>query len=275
MIKRIFINLQTAFNKKESVVKYSKGKFTKSNIGDALNIYLFEKIFDKNVVNYKEVMNIGLPPVYSFIGSVLDNSAVRNLTVMGSGFKSSSSPMPKLPKRVLSCRGPLTREKLINLGMKNVPEVYGDPAILLPNHFDIKVNKKYKMGLIPHYTDQDSDLVKYYNNNEDVKIIDVFSPMEKFVEDIKSCEFTMSSSLHGIILSHAYKVPSGWMKLSENLVGGSFKFDDYYQSLGSSAKPVIFDIDSTLNSLANQAEFLNVGQLAEKLQLSFKNFKIH
>lgn len=273
MIRNTFNHLATTLNSQKCIVKWSSGEFTSRNIGDVLNVYLFKKIFGKDIVSYKEVLNLGVPPVYSFIGSVLDNSAVRNLTVMGSGFKRESSPLKVLPKNVISCRGPLTRKKLMQSGLQ-VPEIYGDPAILLPHFYNPGAEKKFKMGLIPHYVDKEVDLVKKWEKNLEVKIIDVFSGMEEFVTDIKSCEFTISSSLHGVILSHAYGVPSVWVKLSKDLVGGSFKFDDYYQSLGHTCKPIFLEEYKNLEQIESKTDLPEVSGLSKNLLSTFQAIKI-
>lgn len=274
MISKAFNHLATSLDSQKCIVKWSSGEFTSKNIGDVLNVYLFKAIFGKDIVSYKEVFNLGFPPVYSFIGSVLDNSAVRNLTVMGSGFKSESSPLKVLPKKVISCRGPLTREKLLQMGVKKVPEVYGDPAILLPEFYNPKMEKKYKMGIIPHYVDKDTEIVKKWRSNSDVKIIDVFSDIETFVKDIKSCEFTVSSSLHGVILSHAYGIPSAWVKLSEDLAGGGFKFQDYFRSLNLEKTFVNIEQVSTLNDWESQTFKPEMEFQTKKLLKIFKEVKI-
>ncbi len=273
MIKNTYNHLATAFNSKKSIVKWSRGEFTSKNIGDVLNVFLFKKVFNKEIVSYKEVLNIGVPPVYSFIGSVLDNSAVRNLIVLGSGFKRESSPIKVSPQKVVACRGPLTRKKLMDAGL-TVPEVYGDPAILLPFYYNPVVKKKYKMGLIPHYVDKEVDLVKKWGKNPEVKIIDVFSGMEKFVSDIKSCEFTISSSLHGVILSHTYGIPSSWVQLSEVLVGGSFKFDDYYQSLNKNCVPLFLEEYEDIDQIKQKTTLPDVSQLSNPLISTFQALKI-
>ena len=68
-------------------------------------------------------------------------------------------------------------------------------------------------------------------NDEDVKIIDVTEPIQIVIKDILECEMTISSSLHGIIVSHAYNVRSMWIKLTNKIGGGFFKYRDYYGSL--------------------------------------------
>ncbi|SHF90780.1 pyruvyltransferase [Salegentibacter echinorum] len=270
---KIINNLKILLNGNKCALKYSAGEFTHKNIGDALNVYLFEKVFGKEVESYKNLLNVGVPQVYSFIGSVLDNTAVRNLVVMGSGFKSATSKVPVVPKKVIACRGPLTRKKLMDHQLE-VPEVYGDPAILLPFFYNPEVTKKYRIGFIPHYSEMDLEIVKYWKEKPDVKYIDVFSKMEDFIQDIKSCDFTISSSLHGVILSHAYGVPSGWIKLSDTLVGGSFKFDDYFNSLNTSFKPMSLERSSKIVDLQPQTTLPETNSLAENLLETFNSAKV-
>jgi hypothetical protein len=47
---------------------------------------------------------------------------------------------------------------------------------------------------------------------------------------------TYSSSLHGVIVSHAFGVPSIWMASSKPLHGDGVKFDDYFASCNAKAK---------------------------------------
>ncbi|WP_423818732.1 polysaccharide pyruvyl transferase family protein [Salinimicrobium sp. TIG7-5_MAKvit] len=273
-MRKLINNFKILLDDNKSVLKYSKGAYTKKNIGDALNIFLFEKIFEKEVVNYREILNTGIPPVYSFIGSVLDNSAVRNLTVMGSGFKKEISKLPVIPRKAIACRGPLTRKKLLHSGMKRVEDVYGDPAILLPRYFDLETEKKFRMGLIPHYTDKNLPIIEKWAEKNDVKLIDVFSSMEIFVEDIKSCDFTISSSLHGVILSHSYGVPSTWVKLSNNIIGGDFKFQDYFLSVGKKVEPITLENGSTLSKLKTACFLPDMYDITNKLEERLNNFEI-
>jgi pyruvyltransferase len=271
MIQKGLNNIGVLLDSNKCVLKWSSGSYTTKNIGDVLNKYLFREIFKKEPVNIKKVLNIGIPPVYSFIGSVLDNSAVRNLTVMGSGFKSETSPIPVLPRKVIACRGPLTRKKLLDKGMSSVPESYGDPAILLPDFYNPEVSKKYKMGFIPHYTDKDLPIVRNWMDKSGVKYIDVFSDMETFVKDIKSCDFTISSSLHGVIISHTYGIPSGWVSLSDNLVGGDFKFNDYFQSIGKSYNPLKLESYSNIDEIGKGTILPEMSSMKKDLMECFKS----
>ncbi len=65
-----------------------------------------------------------------------------------------------------------------------------------------------------------------------VKVIDINGGLEQVVDEIVSCKRIVSSSLHGIIASHAYGVPAARIKFSDRLVGDGFKFRDYWESVG-------------------------------------------
>jgi pyruvyltransferase len=112
------------------------------------------------------------------------------------------------------------------------PDIYGDPALLLPSIFNLKVEKKYKVGIVPHFVDQKNNWVRLQSVREDVLIIDVYEPVEKVIADMLSCRSILSSSLHGLIVADAYEIPSLWVKLSDKVKGKGFKFRDYLLSVG-------------------------------------------
>ena len=53
------------------------------------------------------------------------------------------------------------------------------------------------------------------------------------IQNITSCEQTFSSSLHGLIVSHAYGIPSVWCNFYPNkpIAGDNVKFRDYFSSV--------------------------------------------
>jgi pyruvyltransferase len=51
-----------------------------------------------------------------------------------------------------------------------------------------------------------------------------------FINELASCDYILSSSLHGLILSDAYGIPNKWISISNNLSGREFKFKDYYST---------------------------------------------
>jgi pyruvyltransferase len=139
---------------------------------------------------------------------------------------------------IYAVRGPMTRDRLIEKLKVEVPEVYGDPAMLLPMFYNPKVEKKHKIGIIPHYIDMDNPWVKKYRN-AGYNIIDMRCQQKdtlSIIKKIKECEFVVSSSLHGLIMADVYGVKSKWIDFlnqngNSNVFGGGFKFKDYFMSV--------------------------------------------
>ena len=126
-----------------------------------------------------------------------------------------------------SVRGPYTYKAVINSG-GNCPEIYGDPALLLPNICK-ESKKQYDLGIIPHMKEYSLIKKKYPQHN--IINLNNKNPLE-VAEEIAKCRKTISSSLHGIICSHAYNIPCAWVKFSDIILGDDTKFKDHYESIG-------------------------------------------
>ena len=166
---------------------------------------------------------------YLAIGSIL-GSASRYAEVWGSGFLSADEQIYEPPKAVHAVRGPRSRAKLLKQKI-DCPEIYGDPALLFAKFYDPIVTRRFAAGIIPHYVDKDSPWLDRYRRDPHVRIIDVQGGIESFVQQVKSCDVILSSSLHGLICADAYGVPNIWVELSSHLFGGRFKFVDYLESV--------------------------------------------
>jgi len=64
-----------------------------------------------------------------------------------------------------------------------------------------------------------------------ILVIDVCDDVETVIDNIRKCKKTLSSSLHGIIMSHAYGINCAWIKFSNYVFGDDVKFLDYSYSL--------------------------------------------
>jgi pyruvyltransferase len=175
------------------------------------------------------------------IGSILGGANSR-AEVWGSGLVDEGHRLLKPPRAIYAVRGPLSRDLLIKQGI-NCPEVYGDPSLLLPRFFNPEVVKSHKVGIIPHFSDKGHSWVENHRNDPRVLIIDIESGIGNFVRSVKSCEMILSSSLHGLICADAYGIPNAWIKLSDILLGGSFKFRDYRLSI-MAKEPMPIDIST-------------------------------
>lgn len=243
MLKKIFkylINsLLWSFYKDKLVVsahvKISNGRIERWNWGDDINVFLLEAMTGlKVIVANKSLYHLCFPQRnYLCIGSILGWCGNHKTEVWGAGMIDEKQ---QLSSQIIvhSVRGKKTREVLINQGIK-CPEVYGDPALLLPRVYKPNVTKKYKLGIIPHIEDLSNalllDFIKL--NKKNVLLINLadYKNWTDVIDEINECDYVISSSLHGLIVADAYKIPNSWIRLSNKILGGDFKFLDYFSSV--------------------------------------------
>ncbi len=218
-----------------AAIFYAKGR---ENIGDSIVPWLTEKMSGK-AFPYSNPREASGPHLFS-IGSILQY-ADRDSVIWGSGLISSKSRPHSMPARILAVRGPLTRDRLVELGATNTG-FYGDPAILVPKFISVQRQpERFKIGLIPHYVDKQyiEECAIWKSSSRlicDVETADI----QKFINEVTSCDVVVSSSLHGIILSEAFGVPAIWAVLDDRVIGNGFKFYDYYLSTERNVQPVNF-----------------------------------
>ena len=229
-----------------------------NNWGDDINFLFIREIVTQrifNIHNLYKTSSLKDLDNYLLIGSIIESFSTEKSSIWGSGAMFGNVPLKIKPKRVYAVRGPLTRNYLLNNGV-DCPPIYGDPALLLPYHYQPCVEKCYKIGLIPHYVDYDNDVIKKivekYPN--DVVLINMqsYSHWHDVVDIINQCEMILSSSLHGLIVSDSYSVPNVWISLSDKIRGGNFKYLDYFQSVNRntvSPKKIIAGKNYTLEDL--------------------------
>lgn len=192
------------------------------NVGDYLSKVVFEMLMRHYGINSywtgktKNIAHIG--SIIQFIG--------QDSIVYGSGFlfrwAVPQFARKKLNLDIRAVRGPLTREILLELGY-SVPNVYGDPAILLPLFYKPNIKKDKKFIVIPH----ESHYKNYINKTYPI-VSTLTNDWESFIKSILSADLVISSSLHGIIIAEAYGVPAIFLDETENY--DQLKYDDYYLS---------------------------------------------
>lgn len=260
-----------------STKKFHKISF--ENFGDIIGPYLIKKITGKTarfIHPKKRKWYEIFTNVYVTSGSILAQID-KNCIVWGSGLIEKST---KVPKAIfLAVRGPLTRQILLKQGC-TVPEIYGDPALLLPMFYSPKKTKTHTIGIIPHYVDYQK-VSKWYENDTNIKVVNLLNNnVEEVINEILFCENIVSSSLHGIIVPQAYDIPSAWVKFSDKIFGDNIKFYDYFESVGLPIKkPFLFKQKLSENELldlvSNQGMKINKSDLAHlqnDLFMAFKNY---
>jgi len=195
-----------------------------NNIGDSMNYWLANKITGKPV---HFVPRESDQRKFICVGSIL-NWADSCSIVWGAGLANQTDTVNP-DASILSTRGPVSTQIAKEHGAVVVfKEQYGDPALLASKYYRGRMGcRNTKVGLIPHY----ADLHAIQSVDHNFKIINVFDPIEKIVDEIKKCQVILSSSLHGLILADAYGVPNRHIKISDYVLGDGLKFYDYFLSV--------------------------------------------
>jgi pyruvyltransferase len=229
--------------------------YLSNNFGDAITPYLINKISGKLPVWVEPETDI---LKYMITGSIL-NVDVNNSVVWGCGIAYSNDFL-KTNKDVRAVRGRMTLDKYTKF-LKNenkaIPDIsVGDPCMLLPNYYMPKSEKKYKVGIVPHYIEAYYMMTKSHISS-DIKVIDVNQEIEKFINDVNSCEVILSSSLHGIICADAYNIPSAYIKFTDKIGGDGFKYKDWFSNFYD--RDFVCHDFSKINTI-NSDDFLNIAE---------------
>ena len=86
------------------------------------------------------------------------------------------------------------------------------------------------MGVVPHYCDQ--YLLAQWPLPPGWLYLSVFEEVEPFIAKLCRCGVIISSSLHGLVLADAYRVPSLRVVMGSRIGGDGSKFTDYLASVG-------------------------------------------
>lgn len=184
------------------------------------------------------------------IGSIM-HFAKDGDTVWGSGVNGKIDYNKLVFKSldIRSVRGPLTQKVLRQKGVDS-PDMFGDPAILLPSIFPKMEHNpiRNKVAMVPNLNEYEpcKALVP-----EDVDLISPLMHWHTVLDEILTSELVLTSSLHGLILSEAFGVP---VRLFSPFGGETlFKYEDYLEGTGRilSTTPESFqdgvDIDKGLD----------------------------
>lgn len=206
-----------------SKMKYLFWHDYKNNYGDILSPY----ILDALKVPYQKAQWNNCNAI--MIGSIA-SQAREGVHVYGSGFMWRNEPVCTTAHWHW-VRGPISRQKVIDAGV-SCPAIYGDPAMILPHIWE-GAKKQHEIGLVPHYVDYHYCKERYSEYTIDLITKDPY----KTTQQITSCKYIISSSLHGLIVAHAYNIPAAWVKFTDTLDGDDMKFYDHFLSMGQ--EPVL------------------------------------
>jgi len=260
---------------------WSGGNRNEVNFGDTISPMIVEALSGRPVA-YASPKDCEMVA----IGSVLNKIAVKKwkryfslrfspVHVWGSGSFSAESLGRASHLAIHAVRGPKTKEALGLTG----DVVYGDPGLLVSDIIPVKAGEsKARWGIIPHVHDRQSDLLARISAAlKGSVIIDLGDrDLSRTARMIAGCDFILSTSLHGMITADSYGIPNAWMKISENVVGSDWKFNDYFLSVSRTVRqplvlPDEFDKLATLESYLDVASPEIVEERKNGLLQAFRN----
>lgn len=206
------------------------------NFGDLLSPYLMQKLTGLEV-EFNDGKDPQRPPPLLAIGSIAKR-ATEGATVWGSGFFGDETASKVCSTaHYAAVRGPLTRN-ILRMNKIACPEIYGDPALLLPMVYNpTNINKKYKLGVVLRWSEKKWNEIQFGSGIK--KIYLGTSEIESTIDNFLECDYIVSSSLHGVIIADTYGIPSAWID-SRSPRGLNFKFYDYFLSVDKVQKPQKF-----------------------------------
>lgn len=222
------VNLFDYHPELEKLSRYNNQRW---NLGDSLGFVITSYMLSKRGLSIDKYVR--KRKHFNCVGSNVFSS-FQKATIWGSGILHDPSvkwyhllyryPYSKLDFRAV--RGPLTRDIVMKYG-HSCPEVYGDPAILMPFIYYPTKSVQQDLLVIPQYVTE----VDFRQNHPDLFIVSMNTDDYKSVIDaIVSSKKVVTSSLHGIILAESYGVPAVFFRgLGKQI---DFKYLDYYYSTG-------------------------------------------
>lgn len=201
------------------------------NWGDDLNPWLFERLTGKKPI-YCPHSDI---PRLLLAGSILDHAGPKD-TCWGSGFINGNAGRRTRLTSAAAVRGPLTAEMLERCGSPT-STVFGDPGLLAAGFVETGSDKTHRWAVVPHYIDFDQGTKLAAQVS--AKVVPVSLPIEEFVRQLSAAERVFSSSLHGLICAESLGIPAVWVKFSDNVLGGAFKFHDYIAGTDREPKGIL------------------------------------
>lgn len=153
---------------------------------------------------------------------------------------------------MLAVRGYLSAKALSDNGYKST-SVVGDPALILPLIISKSEETINELGIIPHWSETDEFMRKFHDKNIiSLKTDDIADVVKR----ITSCRYILSTSLHGVIVAHAYGVPAIWIQNGYIDTDG-FKFYDYFSAVEISKYDGFRDFEKLLNDNDALHQFFN------------------
>lgn len=260
-------------------LKFSYSKIP--NMGDLLNELIVGDLFNVNFVHDSRIHRHELMGIGSFMDSIFMGKEKESKNVKGflkkvvysncftpcytwgTGFLDDYSDkrtgLIRNNVEFMAVRGKLTKASIEKIISKKINPVLGDGGILAPMLIESNVIKKYKIGIIPHFREKGTlQLKMLLKRYPEAYVIDLQKDPLLVVKEISECEYIFSSSLHGLIVADAFRIPNMRIYLTNAPLGSGFKFNDYYSA---------YDIEN-LPYRIDEAKIPSINELIDKYEVT-------
>lgn len=199
------------------------------------------------------------------VGTILNRFVTSQTTnyhypmyVFGTGFDNYGARFDGFCRRlkIYAVRGEYTKQCIEKIYGEKISDaiVLGDMGLLVRKLIKKDKKKKYDLGIVPHYLDEDDIRFKQLRDKyQNSKILSVRETPDEFVRQLMECRYVISTAMHPLIACDALRIPNIWAYLPEaNQVDMSVKFNDYYSAFGKKKKALILDDEGLSKDLVNE-----------------------
>ncbi len=262
------------------------------NFGDAMNPILLEHLLGEKCVfasKYRADI-IGMGSILTRLCRPRLDAKIKNIfarpsVVWTSGFIKEVKYKETFRKnlRFAALRGKISLERVEKIIEQKLDIPLGDGGLLFSKLLDKMPKKQYAVGIVPHMVDFENPHIKKLPEVLPKSLlIDVRQEPMQVLEQIASCDFIISSAMHGLIAADSLGIPNKWIEVSDKVVGNGHKFRDYY-SVFRDYEQQVYRLDEQNGITQRQIKAWQdeynlktqeVEALAQKLYLSLKNIRI-
>ena len=238
------------------------------NFGDMITPFILKKY------GYNPYFSLPHDADIIAVGSILEHLPSRYKgKIIGTGFLFEKSFATFPYADIISLRGNLSKIRIKNAK----PTFLGDPGLLTGRLIN-RQKKTHTLGIISHFLDSNNVWINsfYKKYEKDVLLINPQQESEIVINSIAKCEYILSSSLHGLVVADSLNIPNIWFTPSQKILGGNFKYLDYFSSIERIAKPYATNSTDTLShivSIASKANRNIINDIQDQLDIAFKSMK--
>lgn len=243
------------------------------NAGDLLNANIVSAVSGRPTYFVRDRGKPFLLPAGSTLASAAETTAVWGAGLMhpdlGLGAAKSEN--------VYLLRGKKTHTALRNAGVniKDIP--LGDPLFLASSIFGVNrsAESQSRIGIMPHYADRLSPLIRRLTKQSGVVDLNVSENPINLLNKIATCDYVISTCLHGLILAESLGIPSLWVKTGKVFAGADYEFSDWFSICQSpQAKPWMLKDSDKLADLVSACQRHHPDIILSDLKKSFPSERI-